>query len=172
MKKVIKWLDEYLEMSICVGLMSAMTIIIFIQVVMRYVFQNSLSWSEELARYLFIWLVYIGISYGCKIMKHIKIDAALRLFPKKVRPYIVILGDLCVLTFTVYIVVTGYQFLGFQSSMGKVSPALKIPVEFISAAPMVGFGLAAIRTIQTIIYRANNIKASSSNAKKIEKGAE
>lgn len=172
MKKIINWLDEYLEVSICVGLMSAMTLIIFIQVVMRYVFQNSLSWSEELARYLFIWLVYIGISYGCKIMKHIKIDAALRLFPEKARPYVVILGDLCVLTFSVYIVLTGIQFLGFQSSMGKISPALKIPVEFISAAPMVGFALASIRTIQTIIFRANNIKACSSNGKKIEKGAE
>ena len=89
MKKLIHWLDEYLEISLCVALMSVMTVVIFVQVVMRYVFHNSLTWSEEFARYCFIWLIYLGISYGCKIMKHIKIDAALKLFPEKMRPYVV-----------------------------------------------------------------------------------
>lgn len=48
MKKALKWLNEYLEITLCVILMSAMTLIIFIQVIMRYIFSNSLSWSEEL----------------------------------------------------------------------------------------------------------------------------
>lgn len=62
MKKLIHWLDEYLEISLCVALMSVMTVVIFVQVVMRYVFHNSLTWSEEFARYCFIWLIYLGIS--------------------------------------------------------------------------------------------------------------
>ena len=44
-------------------------------------------------------------TYGCKLMKHIKIDAALKLFPEKVRPYITIVGELLVLAFAAYIVV-------------------------------------------------------------------
>lgn len=155
--KILNWLDEHLEESICVVLMTFMTVLIFVQVIMRYVFHNSLSWSEELARYCFTWLVYIGISYGCKIRKHIKIDAALKLFPEKTRPYVIILGDLCVLAFAVYIVLTGYQFLQFQSSASKLSPALQIPMQYISAAPMVGFALAVIRTIQTILFRADDL---------------
>ena len=64
MKKILKFLNDYLEETICIILMSVMTIIIFIQVIMRYVMHNSLSWSEELARYCFIWLIYIGaVSY-------------------------------------------------------------------------------------------------------------
>jgi len=54
MKKVLKWMDDNLEMSISIVLMSGMTVLIFIQVIMRYIFKNSLSWSEELARYLLI----------------------------------------------------------------------------------------------------------------------
>ena len=69
MKKILKWLDDNIELYICVFLMSFMTLLVFVQVVMRYVFNNSLSWSEELARYTFIWLIYIGISYGCKLRK-------------------------------------------------------------------------------------------------------
>lgn len=70
--KFLKLIDEYLEMSICVALISVIAVVLGLQVFMRYVMQNSLSWSEELARYLFIWLIYIGISYGAKIMRHIK----------------------------------------------------------------------------------------------------
>ena len=82
MKKILKFLNDYLEETICIILMSVMTIIIFIQVIMRYVMHNSLSWSEELARYCFIWLIYIGVAYGCKLMNHIKIDAAFMLCPE------------------------------------------------------------------------------------------
>ena len=73
--------------------MSAIGLVLSFQVIMRYVFHSSLGWSEELARYMFVWLVFIGISYGAKVMRHIKIDAFLYLFPKLMRPYIVILGD-------------------------------------------------------------------------------
>ena len=124
MKKILKFLNDYLEETICIILMSVMTIIIFIQVIMRYVMHNSLSWSEELARYCFIWLIYIGVAYGCKLMKHIKIDAALKLFPEKVRPYITIVGELLVLAFAAYIVVTGVELTYKQWLFGKASPAL------------------------------------------------
>lgn len=157
MRKIIHWLDDKLEITLCVALMTLMTVIIFIQVIMRYVFKDSLTWSEELARYCFIWLIYLGISYGCKIMKHIKIDAALKLFPAKIRPYVVILGDLCVLAFAVYIVITGWKLTLFQIEMGKTSPALGLPLQFVNAAPVVGFFLAAIRQIQTIFYRVDQL---------------
>lgn len=148
MKKVLHFINEYLEETICVCLMSFMTVIIFIQVVMRYVMHNSLSWSEELARYCFIWLIYIGVAYGCKLMKHIKIDAALHLFPEKIRPYIVITGEVPV--FAVYIVVTGVELTYKQWEFGKISPALGLPLQFINAAPVVGFGLVVFRQIQTM----------------------
>lgn len=158
MKKVLNWLDENLEKSICIVLMFTMTIIIFIQVIMRYVFQNSLAWSEELARYLFVWLIYIGISYGCKLMKHIKIDAGLKLFPKKIRPYVVIIGEILVLGFALYIVVTGFELVGMQIKLHKTSPALGLPLQYVNAAPMVGFALAAIRQMQAIIYLVQKVK--------------
>ena len=156
--KILKALDEKLELSICIFLMSSMTIIIFIQVIMRYVMRNSLVWSEELARYLFIWLIYMGISYGAKIMKHIKIEAALGLFPKKVRPFIVIIGDVLFLGFSLFITYTAFTVVQRQIGLGQKSPAIHMPMWIIYAAPMVGFALASIRQIQTILYRVKKLK--------------
>ena len=48
--------------------------LLFVQVVSRYVFNHSLSWSEELARYIFIWQVWLGSSYCVKENRHIRID--------------------------------------------------------------------------------------------------
>lgn len=158
MKKILNWLDENIEVYICVFLMSFMTFLIFVQVIMRYVFNSSLFWSEELARYVFIWLIYIGISYGCKLRKHIKIDAALYLFPKKVRPFVVILGDLLFIAFAAYIVYTGFNYSMAQIQYNMRSAALKIPFQYIYMSTVAGFGLACIRQVQTIIYRIKCLK--------------
>ena len=54
MKKLIKALNKTEEV-VLVAMFALMVAIIFIQVIMRYVFQNSLYWSEELGKFLFIW---------------------------------------------------------------------------------------------------------------------
>ena len=55
MKKMLHWLDENLEEFLLVVFLIAMTLIMGIQVLSRYVLGQSLSWSEEITRYLFIW---------------------------------------------------------------------------------------------------------------------
>ncbi len=159
MKKALKLLDNHLEVTVCIILICAMTIVIFLQVVMRYCFNNSLSWSEELARYMFIWLIYLGISYGAKQMKHIKIDAALNLFPSAVRPGIVILGEVLFAAFALYIAYTGFQLTIMQIQLTKFSAALHIPMAFVYAAPPVGFALTFIRQVQSIRYQVSALKS-------------
>ena len=153
MKKLLKWLDENLEMSISIVLISVMTLLIFVQVIMRYVFKSSLSWSEELARYIFIWLIYFGVSYGAKIRKHIRIDAFVALFPKPIRKYLPLVGDILFFAFAVFIVRTSFSMVMKQAMLGQTSPAMRIPLTIVYAAPMVGFTLTAIRQIQSILFR-------------------
>ncbi|KXL52772.1 ectoine TRAP transporter small permease protein TeaB [Anaerotignum neopropionicum] len=155
--KFLKWLDEEFELAICSILMVIMTVLIFIQVIMRYVFGSSLVWSEEMARYVFIWLIYLGISYGARVMKHIKIEAALGLFPKKLRPFVIILGDVLFLVFSVVIVYLAYDVVMHQVKLNQKSPAMQIPMWFMYSAPMVGFALTAIRQIQVIFIKIKGI---------------
>ena len=156
--KILKWLDENFERTINIFLLSAMTIILFIQVIMRRVFNNSLFWSEELARFIFVWIVYIGISHGAKLRRHIKIEAFLMMFPKKARPFIEILGDLLFFAFAIFVIFTSWRWIDLQLMLGQRSPALKIPIWLLFAAPFTGFILTAFRQIQTIIFRIKSIK--------------
>jgi TRAP-type C4-dicarboxylate transport system permease small subunit len=156
--KILRFLNENFEKQICMVLISAMTVLIAVQVFMRYVLNNSLSWSEELARYIFIWLIYLGISYGATIMRHIRIEAALSLYPKRIRPYIVILGDVLFFLFAVYVSYVSYGNVVRIRIMGQDSPGLGLPMWCVYAAPMVGFALTAFRQLQTIHWRFKQLQ--------------
>lgn len=158
MLKPLKWLDENLEKYIIFLLSTVMVVVIFIQVFMRYVMSNSLSWSEELARYCFIWLIYIGISYAVKRHRHIKVDAALLLFKDKTKIYFSLISNILFLIFCVYVVIYGYGIASQLLSFGQTTPALQIPTGIVYLAPPVGMGLAGIRLIQNIIENIISIK--------------
>ena len=72
--KLVKWLDKHLEEILLVGLLFVMMIIMGIQILARYALGNSLSWSEEITRFCFIWTGFLSISYCVKNSKSIKIE--------------------------------------------------------------------------------------------------
>ena len=71
MKKFINFLNK-LEEVVLVSMFCVMVLIIFIQVIMRYAFNSSLSWSEELGKFVFVWISWVGISIGARKNEHIK----------------------------------------------------------------------------------------------------
>lgn len=157
-RKILKFLDDHLEEIILTLLLGTMSVVIGIQVFMRYVMQASLSWSEEMARYLFIWLAYIGISYGVKRNKHIKVEAFHLLLPKPARKYATLLSDIIFLIFSIIIIFKGFEMSSRILKLGQFSPALGIPMGFIYLAAPIGFFLTAVRITQKIVYDVSNMK--------------
>jgi TRAP-type C4-dicarboxylate transport system permease small subunit len=156
--KSLKWLDENFEKYILFLLTLVLVVVVFIQVFMRYVMDNSLSWSEELARYCFIWLIYIGISYAVKHKRHISVDAALLLFKDKAKIFISIISNVLFLIFCVYVVIYGYGIASQLLAFGQTTPALQVPTGLVYLAPPVGMALAGIRLIQNIFFDIKVIK--------------
>ena len=154
----MKYIMDHAEEFFMIPLIFAMSLIIFVQVVMRYVFHNSLTWSEEMARYLFVWLVYFSVSYTARREKHIRIDAAINLYPKKLRPYIEIISEIIVLAFSVFIAVTGVTVFQKITWSGQMSPAIGLPMQVVYAAPMIGMALTAIRQVQCIARKVKGLK--------------
>ena len=85
--KVLRFLDDHLEEYLLIGSFFITVTVIFIQVVARYVFNNSLTWSEEFARYIFVWQIWLGASYAAKINKHINITVAREKMPQRIRSF-------------------------------------------------------------------------------------
>ncbi|WP_088104458.1 TRAP transporter small permease [Halalkalibacter urbisdiaboli] len=149
--KMLKWLDEHFEELFLVIFSIVMVVVIALQVFMRYVLDSSLHWSEELARYCFIWLVYIGISYGVKKQRHIKVDVVLILLKDKWKIVLNIISNLVFLAFAMFIIFYGYTIVSKLLTWGQTSPALQIPMGLVYLATPLGMGLTAIRIIQQII---------------------
>lgn len=156
--KIIRFLDDKLEEIILVTLLALMVLVMGIQIVCRYIFNYSLTWSEELTRYMFIWSAFISISYCIKRWISIKVDQVIKLLPKKwyVIAQLFLNAFLFILFF--YLSVHGYKFLRQSIASGQKSPALGLPMPYVQCAPFVGFSLATIRSFQQIFLEINNIR--------------
>lgn len=148
MKKVIHWLDENLEECILILLLIGMTLIMGIQVFSRYVLRMSLSWSEELTRYLFIWCGFISVSYCSKKCLSIKIEQFVALFPRRGKALFKVVNHTFELIFFLYMIPFAWSYMMSAVTSGQVSPACSIPMYYVQAAPFVSFILVAIRILQ------------------------
>ena len=141
MKKALQWLDENLEEVLLVIALAAMAVIMGIQVIARYIFGASLSWSEELTRYIFIWAGFLSVSYCTKKCISIKIEQFVAMFPKRGNHTFELIVFL-------YLIPFAWKYLLSAIANGQTSPAMGIPMYYVQAAPLVGFILSAIRVFQ------------------------
>ncbi len=144
-----KFIDNFEEYFV-VWTMAVMTILVFVQVVMRYVFSNSLSWSEELARFIFMWVSWIGASYAVKERTHFRVEmfADMMKGEKRKRFELVIL--IVWFIFCVFMAFIGTRLIIFLMETGQISAAMEIPMSWVYASVPVGCGLMALRLIVEI----------------------
>ena len=123
MKKILHWLDENLEEFILVIFLIAMTLIMGIQIFCRYVLGMSLSWSEELTRYLFIWCGFLSVSYCSKKCLSIKIEQFVAIFPRRGKAIFKVVNHTFELIFFIYMIPFAYSYMMSSVHSGQLSPA-------------------------------------------------
>lgn len=160
MRKVLKLLDDHFEEVIIVILLAIMTISIFYQVIMRYIFGRAPSWTEELTRYAFIWCAYFGVSLGVKRDAHISVLAAINLLPKKGQEWMHIVANLIFLVFSVIILKLGVDTMLSIARLGRRSAALEIPMWIVYAALPVGFVCIILRLCQAIFFQCKALRSA------------
>ncbi len=148
MKKVLHWLDDYLEEFILVIFLLAMVLIMGLQVFCRYVLSMSLSWSEEITRYLFIWSGFLSVSYCSKRCLSIKIEQFVAMFSRRGRAIFKVINHTFEFIFFIYMIPFAYSYMMSAVKSGQVSPACGIPMYYIQAAPLFSFILVAFRVLQ------------------------
>lgn len=148
--KWLKQLNENFEKNVCISLLFAMLAILTFQVVLRYVFKSANSWSEELARYFFLWFIFIGASYAALEWAHIKIDGVMYIYPKKLRKYIKYLGVFVWLAYNLIIVFVCTNFALTVYKSGQVSLGLNLKLAYVYAAIPAGYAIMSLRIIQKL----------------------
>ncbi len=146
--KVVKWLDKYLEEVLLTAMLIAISVIMIAQVISRYIFNASLSWSDELARYLLVWSCFLSISYCVKRRISIKIEQLQNALPKKAIPWLRLIRHTIVFAYCVIMIPYAWTYLQQAVASGATSAAMQIPMSWIQSAPLVGFILLAIRVAQ------------------------
>ncbi len=117
-------------------LLLGMTILTMYQIIMRFVFNNPSSWSEEAVRILFIWASFIAGGIGIKDRIHIGIDVLVNLFPAKLRKAIAVISNCAIVFFSAWLFGGAWKLM--VKSISQPTPALGVPRSLLYA-PIVLF---------------------------------
>ena len=122
---------------ICYSTVTVMTVMIVLQVLFRYVIQSSLSFSEELARYMFIWSAFMGAAMALKKRSHVSIEIAVANLPKKLKRGAIVIAN--ALSFVFYSLLVIFGIVMVVHTMDQTSPALGLSMAFVYlAVPLAG----------------------------------
>lgn len=155
--KLLKWLDRYLEEVLLLIMLCVMVIIMGIQITARYVFSSSLSWSEEVTRFLFICSGFLSASYCIKRGLSVKIDQLVNMLPGKGVHIVRLVSYSIQLVFFSYLIPFAWQYVMSGVESGQLSPACGIPMYIIQSFTVISFVLCVFRLIQKWLYRVQII---------------
>lgn len=137
----MKILDR-LEEWIVIVMLAAMTLLTFIQVVLRYIFNSGFTWALEMTTIFFAAMIFVGISYGVRVGAHIGVDALVsRLAPPARRTVSIIVVLLCLL----YAGIVMYGAWGYVSKMHTVGIEMEdLPIEVWKVRSLLPLGYALL----------------------------
>ncbi|BDR14144.1 TRAP transporter small permease [Vibrio sp. STUT-A11] len=107
--KVGQFTDK-VEETLIAFFLGAMTMLTFVNVVMRYLFNDNILWALEVTVFLFAWMVLVGASYGVKKHFHIGVDVVINLLPEQFRKACALLAVSCCLTFSILLLIGSWNY--------------------------------------------------------------
>jgi TRAP-type C4-dicarboxylate transport system permease small subunit len=156
MRSVLKVIDNFNKgLEVLVGLVLVlMTALIFLQVLVRLVFaklniQFSVPWTEELARYLMIWAIFIGAALVARRADALAVEALVQAVPAPVARAIKYAAHFLSLAFYVFIFVLGLDWAKF--GMSETAPVLGVDMVWVYSSLSVGAALTIVNALALLI---------------------
>jgi C4-dicarboxylate transporter DctQ subunit len=165
---------DNLEKYFCAFLTVLMVFCLGAQVFFRFVLNAALTWSEELSRFAFIWLVYMGAILGAKERIHIRVTAFQLLLPAPWRRFVVILADMAWVVVNLVFAYQGVIQVRHLSHYTYISPALQWNMAYIYSVVPAGFILMSYRIIEGHVrdYRGGGLAALGVEVMAGQRGAQ
>ncbi len=140
---------EQIVKAVGIFCLVSLLILILLQVVLRYGFDRSYFFTEELGRYLLIWMTMAGMSLQCRSEGHIRVDFLLQRLHGKPRLFLEIVVNILVITILFVVVYTGVMSTIFNH--GQESPGMQVPLSFPFIAVPFFFIIAAVFLVERTI---------------------
>lgn len=154
--KMVHWLDEYLEAGLAALLLAVVVTLITVQVFMRYVMQNSLSWSEELTLWLFVWFIWLATSYAFKRRAHVRVAVLDQIFSSRGQLILNIFNQLLIVVFLSVLIYQCFILMNMPFVAKQRSVVLGMPIQYFYASAPFGAALSLLRLVQNL---SSDIKA-------------
>ncbi|MBW2145949.1 MAG: TRAP transporter small permease [Deltaproteobacteria bacterium] len=132
----------------CQAMLSIVVCLLGLQIFLRDVFNYNISWGEELARFSFVWFVYLGASYATKTGHHIRVTMQLKIFPKAVQKIILSMSDLIWIALNLVMIKESTMLIASMMKFKYISPTLGWSMAYIYMIFPISFTLMTIRIIQ------------------------
>lgn len=128
-----------------------MTLITFLQVVLRYGFNTGLIWSLEATVYAFAWLVLIGMSYGVRTGGHIAANLLVTRFSGRARMWMGLAATALCLVYAMMLLFGSVAFLDRLIKLGNNARDLPFPRWSLTIILPIGFSLLTFRLAETVL---------------------
>lgn len=164
--KVLRFINDKLEEIFLVVLMSIAVLLVAMQVATRFA-GIPLPWSEEVARYIFLWLVWVGAAYATKERKHISIDFLVSRMPQLGQKLCAVLVMVIWILFVIFMIYVSVILTAKVYEGGSVATGSGTPMWLPYASIPVGMCLMLFRLIQNLII---DLKGSKGEGGEVANG--
>jgi len=154
MKKILFFLKHFEE--IIAGILFViMVIVINVEVFNRYFLLSPGAYSEEIAKYLFIWSVFFAMVYAVKENGHIITNVIPDKTPLYIQQLIDITSIVIFIIFSIFMIYHGYIYTMKMYQFERLSEAMGAPLYYFCVSVPVGFSLVLLRLIQQLLKKIN-----------------
>ncbi len=159
MRQFLRQVDENGERYLMLVFYCFIVFVIVVEVFRRFVLGFSSLWGEEASRFAFIYLGWVGASYGVKQRAHIRFDVMLHVLPKRLHGYLYLFGEACTLVFAAFALYWSMDTIATEIKFGSLAPALRISKVWFEAAVPLGFSMMVVRLLQSAWRDIQDLRA-------------
>ena len=151
MKKFVFWLDENIEPFLMNIAYVVMAVLVFEQVILRFVFKTQIGWSAAVAVYMFIWVTWLGASYNVRKRAHLSFGEVRSVLPYWMQFACLLLDAALWLSLSVVVIYFSiYQIELMQMNYSIVPGTTHVMQWWFSMIMPFGWGLIILRTLQNL----------------------
>ena len=157
--RALRWLWRHFEEVVLAFVVTMLFATVISNVLIRYLpFQ--IIWTEELAKYLFVWTIFMGVSSAVKYDDHVRVSYFVDLLPPKCRSSVMLFANALFLAFAAFVAYQGSQVFYLHVSIGKSIDSVHFPIAVFSVILPLAFGLTVIRLLQRMLSEVRSFGAN------------